>query len=39
MRYTKKAIKKRLAEIMENIAILLAFDSVVVIFLMCALCH
>lgn len=39
MRYTKKAIKKRLYEIMENLAILLAFSVSVVAFLMYALLH
>lgn len=39
MRYTKKAIKKRFDEIMENLAILLAFVSVCVLFLMYALLH
>lgn len=39
MKYTKKAIKKRLDEIMENLALLLAFVSVCVLFLMYALLH
>lgn len=39
MRYTKKAIKKRLYEIMENLTLLLAFSSVIVIFLIYALFH
>lgn len=39
MRYTKKAIKKRLDEIMENLALLLAFVSGWVLFLMYALLH
>ena len=39
MRYTKKAIKKRLDEIMENLALLLAFVIVCVLFLMYALLH
>ena len=39
MKYTKKAIKKRLYEIMENLALLLAFSVAVVAFLMYALLH
>lgn len=39
MKYTKKAIKKRLNEIMENLALFFSFVIVCVVCLMYALLH